>query len=54
MQTNKRTYSMKFQLNPTRSSKDMLHPSTKICLNDDVTCQKLVWFILSSFDPFPK
>ena len=42
IETNKRTYSMKFQLNPMRSLKDILNPSTKICLNDDVMCQKLV------------
>ena len=33
---------MKFQLNPRKCSKDILHPSTKICLDDDVMCQKLV------------
>ena len=45
---------MKFQLNPRKSSKDILHPSAKICLNDDVMCQKLVYFTLSSFNPFLK
>ena len=45
---------MKFQLNPIKSSKDILHPSTKICLSDDVMYQKLVYFILSSFNSFSK
>ena len=53
-ETNKRTYSMKIELNLIRSSKDILHPSINIFLNDDVMCQKLVKFILSSFNPFSK
>ena len=42
IETNKRTYSMKFKLNSTSSLKDILHASNKSCLNNDVMCQKLV------------